>query len=134
MNNRTEIGALILRVVAGLIFLAHGIEKFQGRIGNTAKWFGSIGLPEFLAYGVGGLEVLGGILLILGLGVRIVGALFVLLLLGAIITVQLAAGFVGGYAYDLALLAISIYLVLGGSRLYALDQVVFKAKNNGTAK
>ncbi|MFC3418693.1 DoxX family protein [Salinicoccus hispanicus] len=134
MNNRTEIGALILRVVAGLIFLAHGIEKFQDGIANTAEWFGSIGLPGFLAYGAGGLEVIGGILLILGLGVRIVGALFALLLLGAIITVQFAAGFVGGYAYDLALLAIAIYLVLGGSRLYALDQVMFRAKNNGTTK
>lgn len=130
MKNKEEIGALILRVIAGIIFLAHGIEKFQGGIGNTAAWFDSIGLPGFLAYLAGGLEVIGGIALILGLGVRLVGGLFVLLLLGAIITVQFAAGFIGGYAYDLALLAISVFLLLSGSRLYALDQLVAKARNN----
>lgn len=130
MKNREGIGALVLRVIAGAIFLAHGIEKFQGGIGNIAGWFDSIGLPGFLAYLVGGLEVVGGIALILGLGVRLVGGLFSLLLLGAIITVQFTAGFVGGYAYDLALLAISVFLLLNGSKLYAVDQTLAKARNN----
>lgn len=129
MNNKEGIGALILRVVAGIIFMVHGIQKFQGGIGNTAGWFDSIGLPGFLAYIVGGLEVVGGIALILGIAVRIFGGLFAVLLLGAIVTVQLAAGFIGGYAYDLALLAISIYLLLNGSKQYSLDQVLFQSKN-----
>lgn len=130
MENREGIGALLLRVVTGVIFLAHGLEKFRGGIGNTAGWFDSIGLPGFLAYLVGGLEVVGGIALIIGLGVRLVGGLFALLLLGAIVTVQFAAGFIGGYAYDLALLAISVFLLLNGSKLYAVDQVLAKARNN----
>ncbi|PSL36303.1 putative membrane protein YphA (DoxX/SURF4 family) [Planomicrobium soli] len=130
MENREGIGALLLRVVAGVIFLAHGMEKFRGGIGNIAGWFDSIGLPGFLAYLVGGLEVVGGIALIIGLGVRLVGGLFALLLIGAIVTVQFAAGFIGGYAYDLALLAISVFLLLNGSKLYAVDQVLAKARNN----
>ncbi len=130
MKKKEEIGALILRVVAGIIFLSHGIEKFQGGIGNTAGWFDSIGLPGVLAYLVGGLEIIGGVALIIGLGVRLIGGLFALLLIGAIIMVQFSAGFIGGYAYDLALLAISVFLLLSGSRLYALDQIVAKARNN----
>lgn len=128
MAHKERIGALVLRIVTGIIFLGHGLEKFNGGIENTAGWFESIGLPSMLAYLVGGLEVLGGIALILGVGVRIVSGLLILLLLGAIFTVQLSAGFIGGYAYDLALVAILIYLLLSGSRMYAVDQLLFKEK------
>ncbi|QGH35977.1 DoxX family membrane protein [Gracilibacillus salitolerans] len=127
MTNKEGIGALLLRVVLGIIFIGHGTDKFQGGIANTAGWFDSIGLPGFLAYIVAGLEVVGGIALILGLATRIVGGLFVLLLLGAIIKVQFAAGFIGGYAYDLALLVISAYLLLNGSKLYSLDKYFIKS-------
>ncbi|QOY35284.1 DoxX family protein [Anaerobacillus isosaccharinicus] len=130
MKEKHEIGALILRVVLGLIFIGHGTQKFQGGIENIAGWFDSIGLPGFLAYIVASLEVVGGIALILGLATRVVGGLFVLLLLGAIIKVQLAVGFIGGYAYDLALLTISLFLLMNGSKLYSLDKLLFKAKNN----
>ncbi|PZD94722.1 oxidoreductase [Paenibacillus sambharensis] len=129
MANKEGIGAVLLRVVLGIIFLGHGLTKFSGGIENTAGWFGSIGLPEFLAYIVAGLEVAGGIALIIGLGTRIVGGLFVVLLAGAIIKVQWAAGFIGGYAYDLALMAMAAYLLLNGSKLYSLDGYIVKTKN-----
>ncbi|WP_010275437.1 DoxX family protein [Paenibacillus senegalensis] len=128
MANKEAIGTLLLRVVLGVIFIGHGSDKFLGGIENIAGWFASIGLPGFLAYIVAGLEVVGGAALILGLGTRVFGGLFVLLLLGAILKVQLAAGFIGGYAYDLALLAISAYLLLTGSKRYSLDSILFKSK------
>ena len=129
MKNKQDIGALILRVVLGIIFIGHGAQKFQGGIGNIAGWFDSIGIPGFLAYIVASIELIGGIAMLLGLATRIVGGLFVLVLLGAIVTVQLAAGFIGGYAYDLALLAISAYFLLNGSKLYSLDYYISKARN-----
>lgn len=129
MANKETIGTLILRIITGIIFIGHGMSKFQGGIENTAGWFDSIGLPGFLAYIVAIIELVGGIAMVLGLGTRIVGALFVLLLGGAIIKVQLSAGFIGGYAYDLALLAISVYFVLNGSKQYSLDQYLFNRKN-----
>ncbi len=128
MDNKQEIGTLFLRVVLGLIFVGHGSQKFQGGIENIAGWFDSIGLPGFLAYIVASIEVVGGVALILGLATRVVGGLFVLLLLGAIVKVQFAAGFIGGYAYDLALLAVAAHLLLNGSKLYSLDNILFKAK------
>jgi putative oxidoreductase len=129
MINKQDIGALILRVVLGVIFIAHGASKFQDGIGNIAGWFDSIGLPGFLAYIVASIELIGGIAMLLGLVTRIVGGLFVLVLLGAIVTVQFASGFIGGYAYDLALLAISVYFLLNGSKLYSLDYYISKARN-----
>lgn len=130
MTNRQEVGNLLLRVVLGIIFLAHGTVKFQGGIENIVGWFSSIGLPGGFAYVVAIIELVGGIALILGLGTRIVSALLVLIMAGAIVKVQFAAGFIGGHAYDLVLLIIGVHLVLNGSKLLSIDQFFGKVKNN----
>ncbi len=132
MNNRYEIGALILRLVLGATFFLHGLAKFQGGIDNIAGWFGNIGLPSFLAYVIAIIELVGGIAMILGIGTRIVSVLFALVMLGAIVKVKIAAGFMGngqmaGYELDLALMAMSVYLGMNGSRLLSLDNLLFRS-------
>lgn len=127
---KNEIGALILRITLGAIFFIHGVVKFQGGIENTAGWFESLGLPGVTAYGVALLEIIGGILLIVGLATRLVAALFALLMIGATLKVKLAIGFLGngqmaGYELDLAFLAIAIYLVINGSKLFSLSKLIF---------
>lgn len=117
-----QMGTVILRVVLGLIFFIHGLVKFQGGIGNTAGFFDSVGIPGFMAYIVGSIELIGGIAMMIGLGTRIIAALFALILLGAIFTVKLSAGFLnGGYELDLMLLAVSIHLILTGKTPYSID-------------
>jgi putative oxidoreductase len=133
MIKKFEISTLILRVVLGLTFFIHGLAKFQGGIENTVGWFESIGLAGFLAYGAGLVELVGGIALIVGLGSKFVSALFVLLMIGAISTVKFQAGFLGngqgaGYELDLALLAMSLVIMVNGSKLFALDQLIFNGK------
>ena len=129
--NKHEIGALLLRVVVGITFFVHGLQKFQGGIANVAGWFESIGLPGFLAYIVASIEVVGGIALIVGLFSNIVAFLFVFVMIGAILKVKLQGGFTGGdgYEFDLALLAMSGYLTIAGSKLYAVSNV-FQRKAN----
>ena len=127
---KNEIGALILRVTLGAIFLIHGVVKFQGGIENTVGWFESLGLPGVTAYGIALLEIIGGILLIVGLATRLVSALFAILMIGATIKVKLAIGFLGngqmaGYELDLAFLAIAVYLVISGSKLFSLSKLIF---------
>ncbi len=122
----------------GVTFLMHGIVKFQSGIGNIAGWFESIGLPGFLAYAVAVIELAGGIALIIGLGTRIVSVLIALIMIGAILKVKLAAGFLGsqqaaGYELDLMLLAVSILLALSGSKLFALDKL-FVSSNKTSVK
>ncbi|QOY36605.1 DoxX family protein [Anaerobacillus isosaccharinicus] len=130
MSNRNEVGTLLLRVVLGIVFLAHGAAKFQGGIENIAGWFDSIGLPGGFAYIVATIELVGGIALILGIGTRVVSALIGLIMAGAILKVKLAAGFFDGYAYDLVLLTVALYLVLNGSKLFALDHLFLKNEGN----
>ncbi|MEH7179743.1 DoxX family protein [Neobacillus vireti] len=130
-----EIGALLLRITLGAIFFIHGVVKFQGGIENTAGWFESLGLPGVTAYSVALLEIVGGILLIVGLATRLVGALFALLMIGATVKVKLAVGFLGngqmaGYELDLAFLAIAVYLAINGSKLLSVGQLFFKKESN----
>lgn len=132
---KNEIGALILRVTLGAIFFIHGVVKFQGGIENTAGWFASLGLPGATAYGVALLEIIGGILLIIGLATRLVSTLFAILMIGATLKVKLAIGFLGngqmaGYELDLAFLAIAVYLVINGSKLLSVSQLIFQKDSN----
>lgn len=125
---KQELGALILRVTLGVIFFVHGFVKFQGGIENTVGWFESIGLPGFMVYAVAGIELVGGIALIIGLATRLVSALLALLMIGATLKVKLAVGILGngqmaGYELDLAFLAMSIYLVINGSKLLSVNQL-----------
>ena len=130
MLNKNEIGLSLLRVMLGLVFLANGVAKFQGGIENTVGWFDSIGIPGFFAYVVAIIELVGGIALILGVGTRIVSVLVGFIMLGAIFTVKLPAGFLNGYVYDLVLLIIAVNLFLNGSKLYSLDNLLFKGQKD----
>ncbi|QNU37546.1 DoxX family protein [Geobacillus sp. 44B] len=129
MIKNLELGSFIIRLVLGIIFLVHGFTKFQGGIENTAGFFSSIGLPGFLAYLVGGVELIGGILLILGLGTRIIAGAFAAIMVGAIFTVKLKSGFVGGYEFELALLAMSLHLLFSGNQFFAMDNVFVRRKS-----
>jgi putative oxidoreductase len=133
MSSRFEWSALVLRVIAGITFTIHGIAKFQMGLDNVAGFFGSLGLPAFVAYLVAFLETVGGIAVLLGLGTRVFSAALAIIMIGAITKVKLAAGFMGpngagGYELDLALLGILIALVLSGSSKYGLDAVLFGKK------
>lgn len=130
MENRFEWSALVLRIVIGLTFVIHGIDKFQMGLENVAGFFGTMGLPAFLAYLVAFLEVVGGVALIAGLRTRVFSAVLAVIMIGAIVKVKLAAGFMGGengagYEFDLALLAMLIALSISGSYKFGLDSILF---------
>ena len=137
LNNKFEASTLILRVILGITFFVHGLVKFQGGIENIVGWFDSIGLPGFLAYGVASVEMIGGAALVLGLGSRIVSGLLALLMIGATVKVKLSVGFLGngqmaGYELDLALLAMAVFIAINGSKMFALDQLIFKGQKEET--
>lgn len=137
MENKFELGQLIIRVVLGITFFIHGLDKFQGGVENTAGWFESIGIPGVVAYGVAVIELVGGIMLVLGLFSRVVSILFAVVMVGAIVKVKVAIGFLGnfqmaGYELDLAFLAMAVMLAITGSKAFALDQLIGKAKENKT--
>jgi len=121
-----HISLFVMRMVLGVIFLVNGIVKFQ-TMADTVGWFQSIGLPAFMAYVVMLLEIVGGIGLMIGLGTRIFSVLFSAMLIGAILLVKVEAGFLAGWSYDLALLAIALFLAVNGSPTLSIDRL-FKRK------
>jgi putative oxidoreductase len=130
---KTTVVTVIMRVVLGIIFVFHGVAKFQMGLGNVEAWFGSIGIPGSLAYLVATLELVGGIMLIAGLFTRYVSVLFVAMLAGAIVTAKLSAGLLGdgqsaGYELDLGLMLISLYLAVEGGRAFSVDRLIMSKR------
>lgn len=123
-------GLALIRIVTGLIFFVHGMQKItQFGIGGFAGFLTQLGIPAatLAAVVVIAVEVLGGLALILGLGTRWVAIPLAFNMLVALLTAHLAAGFFvqnGGYEFVLLLLAASIALILGGSGAFALDNVL----------
>lgn len=129
--DKLGVSTLLLRLVLGISFFIHGVVKFKDGIANTAGWFDSIGILGFFAYAVATLELVGGIALILGIGTRVFSALFVILMIGAIVKVKFAIGFLGtpemaGYELDLAFLVIALFLAINGSKFLSIDETLFK--------
>ncbi|MET4805918.1 DoxX family protein [Limibacillus sp. MBR-115] len=76
---------LLLRVSLGIMFLAHSVilKLIVFTLPGTAQFFTSIGLPGALAYLVFAMEVVGGVMLILGIQARWVALALTPILVGA---------------------------------------------------
>lgn len=76
--------ALVLRISLGTMFVAHALLKyFVFTLPGTAQFFASLGLPGVLGYVVFAAELIGGVMLILGLQTRVVSLALIPILLGA---------------------------------------------------
>jgi putative oxidoreductase len=126
-----DIALLVLRIVVGLGFAAHGAQKLFGWFGGhgidgTAGFFDQIGLrpARAHAYAAGVTEFAGGLLIALGLGVPFAAAALIAVMTAAILTVHLHNGFFNadnGYEYNLELAAAVFALAGIGAGEWALD-------------
>ncbi|GMK42015.1 hypothetical protein PCCS19_50740 [Paenibacillus sp. CCS19] len=131
---KINIVSTIARVVLGILFVAHGLDKFQMGLGNVEAWFDSIGVPGPLAYAVAYIELVGGILLIAGIFTRYVAALLVIILIGAIVTTKLSVGLLGngqmaGYELDLSFIVIAIYLIVADRSPLSFDHLLWRKRS-----
>lgn len=123
-----DIAALIARIATGVIFLAHGWQKWQGGLGATTQGFREMGIPmpEMAAGFSTVIETVGGVFLILGLLVRPVALLLLIDMIGAIAFVHGSHGVLSannGWELPGALGALSLlFLALGGGRI-GLDAI-----------
>jgi putative oxidoreductase len=120
--------ALVLRLSLGVMFVAHALLKlFVFTLPGTVQFFQSLGLPGVLAYATFAAELLGGMLLILGVRTRLVAAALIPVLLGAT-WVHAGNGWVfsapnGGWEYPAFLTVAAVVQVLLGHGAYALDDL-----------
>jgi putative oxidoreductase len=123
-------GLLVLRVVAGLIFVLHGwgklsgnpsIEMFSGMVGNLG-----FPMPLFFAWVVALTEFLGGLALILGIFVRPAAILLSVVMVIAFSMVKKFALPAGDP--DLALFGIVVALALMGPGRYSVMGMMKKGE------
>jgi putative oxidoreductase len=83
-NRRIDAAAVVLRTAVGIMFIAHaGLKYFVFTLPGTAQFFVSLGLPGALGYVTFAAELIGGVLLVSGIGTRIVALALTPVLLGA---------------------------------------------------
>lgn len=129
-----SLGLLVLRIVVGAIFAAHGAQKiFEFTIPGTIGSFADMGvpLPEIAAPVVAFLELIGGILLILGFLTRPVGILLAIDMVIALVLVHLPAGLwvgEGGYEFVAVLGAVSLALALTGAGRFSVDGAFLRGR------
>ncbi|MBM3676056.1 MAG: DoxX family protein [Actinobacteria bacterium] len=129
----TNAGLLILRVVVGIVMLAHGYNHVfrGGKIEGTGRWFESLGMrPGKLHAWLASLTELGaGTMLVLGLLTPVAAAGVVGTMLVAWITNHLRNGFFifrpgEGYEYVMTLTFVSIAIGALGAGEWSLDEVL----------
>lgn len=126
MNSTDSLGKLVLRVSVGGLLLLHGVHKLLNGIDPIKQTIVAHGVPDWLAYGVYLGEVVGPILVLLGVFSRIGGALIALNMIVAVLVAGtghlLALGPMGGYALELEAFYLSgaIAIILLGAGGFSL--------------
>lgn len=146
LHSNTDWLQLVIRLILGIIFFAHGAQKmlgwFQGAgLRNTMKTFREhMGIPPGLAFLAIAAEFFGGMALIVGLLSRIAA-------LGIVITMAVGIALVHrrhglflnwfgnqeghGYEYNLLAIALAMVIIVRGSGALSLDYFICTYLTNG---
>ncbi len=129
-----RLGIAFLRVVVGVVFLAHGWQKlFVLGFASVAGKMQQLGMPLPMpsAVVVTLVEFLGGLGLVLGLRARWAAFFISIDMLVAVLAVHLRGGLFlpKGFEYALTLLAASVALTLLGPGALALDSLFSERKD-----
>jgi putative oxidoreductase len=132
-SDRLRTAFAVLRVVIGIIFVAHGAQKlFVFGLAGVTAGFTQMGIPMpgISAPLVALVEFLGGIALIIGLLTRLAAVGLAIDMLGAIMLVHLKGGFFmpTGIEFALTLLTACIAIAIGGPGAAAVDNEIAKRR------
>lgn len=114
-----------LRSVIGVIFIIHGMSKFNEGFGG---FLSSMGIPAEMQIPIALAELIPGILLIIGVFSRLSASLLAIVMLGAIFVIKGAQSLTGdgGVEFDLILLASTLVIVIAGPGRMSLAQAIKK--------
>lgn len=138
MNHRAaaDWSLLIVRVVSGVIFAAHGAQKMFGAfdgpgLSAIVEHLGPIGY--LVAIG----EFFGGLGLIFGFLTRFSAASLIVIMIGAIVQVHGRNGFFmsnGGFEFNLALIGLLAPIVISGPGQFAIGRFLPLPKSKKTRR
>lgn len=131
----------LLRITAGFIVLAHGVQKLFGWFGGHGvsatmesfeQWFG---LPGFVTFLVIMSDSVGAVCLIMGFATRFMASSIALVMIGAVVLVHGKWGFYmnwyserrgEGFEFHLLILTIMIVLIIRGGGKASVDQWIMQ--------
>lgn len=127
----SDFAMLIVRLVLGVVMLAHGIKHARGRT-KTSRWFGSIGfkMPELQWLASTATEIGVGVLLIAGAGTSVAAAGLIGVMTVAFVSVHRKAGFWitarpdEGYEYVMVLSVAALALAMVGPGSVSVDDAL----------
>ncbi|HEV7219607.1 MAG TPA: DoxX family protein, partial [Terriglobales bacterium] len=113
----------VLRLVLGVIMIAHGSGKVFGGLSHHVQMVSGLGLPGWLAYFSAAAEFFGGILVIAGFLTRFAALGILVDMVVAIWKVHWKNGLMGdhGYQFPLAVAAIAFALIFFGAGPISFD-------------
>ena len=114
-----------LRSALGVIFILHGISKFNPEFAENLP---NMGLPVEMQIPIALAELVPGILLVIGVLTRLSASLISIIMLGAIFMVKGASSITGkgGVEFDLILLASALVIMIAGPGRISLAQAIKK--------
>lgn len=122
--------AFAMRVVLGLCFTLHGLQKVFGLFDGPGlqgfrDFYAGLGFgPDWFAYLVAFGELLSGVALVLGTFHRVAALVTILIMVGAIVTVHGPNGYFAdkrGFEYPLALIALAVGVIAFGPGSWAFE-------------
>jgi putative oxidoreductase len=133
---RADQALAILRVVVGIVFVAHGYQKFfMMGIDGVTGFLTSLGvpLPAIAAPALATLELAGGAALIAGLLARPIAFLLMCDVLGALLLVHLGNGFFvpRGIELVMVLAAGALAIAVGGPGTLSADRALAARRARG---
>ncbi|MFC4618900.1 DoxX family protein [Camelliibacillus cellulosilyticus] len=126
-----DLGLLIIRLVVGITFIGHGVQKLFGWAGGPGptgmgQWLETLGIKtgsKIWGIVAGIFELVGGILFTIGFWTPLGAALIIVIMIDAILLVHAKNGYWtqnGGYEYNVVLIAVVIGVSLIGPGDYVL--------------
>jgi len=142
LNRGRPAAPLVLRIVIGGLFIWHGIDKFDVGISMIDEMFTMWGVPApgLTAPLTAVVEIVAGIMLVVGLGTRVAAMALSVVMIGALIYVKQDLGIISGQPMpgaelDLARLAgLVAVIVLGPGRLSLDHQVGIEPRESSESR
>lgn len=128
-----NLALLGLRLILGGVMLAHGVNHIigGGKIAGTGRWFASLGMKPGIVHAwlASVTEIVGGILLVLGLLTPLGCAAVIGVMVVALVTNHAKNGFFifrpgEGYEYVLTLTVVAFCLAMLGAGDWSLDHAL----------
>jgi putative oxidoreductase len=124
-----DAAVLLLRLVFGVIFALHGVNKFRSGIDATSRWFESIGMrqPRFQARAAASGEIAAGLLLAIGLLTPFAAAAIVGIMIVATWAAHRSNGlfiFNDGWEYTVSIITVVLAIAIFGPGRFSLDELL----------